>query len=450
MCGIVGVYSDENVAKDVYYSLFSLQHRGQESCGIATLNGRINHHKGMGLVTDVFKEEQLKTLSGNIGIGHVRYSTAGGSHPSNSQPLVGMCRGGKIAIAHNGNLVNSDVLKERLEDDGLIFQTSIDSEVILYLLARYYKGDDIVDAVKRTMSLIKGAYSLAIMTEKELVAVRDPNGFRPLRIGKRGNDYIVASEDSAIDVIGAEIVRDVEPGEIVLIKDGKMESFFYETDYARRSCCIFEHVYFARNDATIDGINAYKFRVETGELLARESFVDADVVVPVPDSGWAGAIGYSKESGIPFMEGLVKNRYVGRTFIKPTQKEREVGVKLKLNPLKEVIKGKRVILVDDSIVRGTTSKQLIESIRKAGAKEVHLRITSPPVKYSCYFGIDTPRRSKLIASSNPVDKICEIIGADSLRFISIDGMRSATHGKLSFCSACFDGDYPIDPMVESI
>lgn len=446
MCGIIGIYSNErNVSKDLYYGLFSLQHRGQESCGIAVSNDQVKYHRGMGLVSEVFSEEKLSKLHGNVGIGHVRYSTAGGSHEQNSQPLVGSCKSGKLALAHNGNLINSGILKERLEDEGLMFQTSIDSEVILYLIARYYR-DDIVDSIKKTMDYIKGAYSLVLMTEDELIAVRDPNGFRPLVMGRMGDDYIFASENSAIEILGGEVVRDLEAGEIVVIKDGIEYSHNYE-NVNEKTTCIFEHIYFARNDATIDELNAYEFRVKAGKILAKDYPVDADVVIPVPDSGWAGAIGYSLESEIEFKEGLVKNRYVGRTFIKPTQEERELSVKLKLNPLKKVIEGKRVVLLDDSIVRGTTSKQLIESMRKAGAKEVHLRVTSPPVKYSCYFGIDTPRRSKLIASNNSVEEIRQIIGADSLEFLSIEGMKRAMDMDDRFCKACFDGKYPIDPII---
>jgi len=446
MCGIIGIYSNNDISKDLYYGLYSLQHRGQESCGLAVLNdGGINYHRGMGLVPDVFNEVQLEKLDGNIGIGHVRYSTAGGSHIANCQPLVGTCRGRKIALAHNGNLVNTKLLRAELEEQGIMFQADTDSEAMLYLLAKHYKGD-ILDSVKSVMDKVKGAYSLAILTENELVGVRDADGFRPLILGKRDDEYILASETCAINVLGGEVIRDIEPGEIVIIRDGKLESYFHNTK-EKKSVCVFEHIYFARNDATIDKVNAYEFRVKSGEILAKEDDINPDIVVPVPDSGWAGAIGYSKATNIPFAEGLVKNRYVGRTFIKPTQNERETGVKVKLTPLKEVVKDKSIVLIDDSIVRGTTSKKIIESLRSAGAKEVHLRITSPPVKYSCYFGIDTPNRSQLIASSNSVDEICKIIGADSLKFLSIEGLLSVSDEN-SFCMACFDGKYPINPMLE--
>lgn len=446
MCGIVGIYGKEAVARDLYYGLFSLQHRGQESCGLAVMNGpNLSYHRGMGLVSEIFEEENIRSLKGNIGIGHVRYSTAGGSFEYNTQPLMGFCKGGRVSIAHNGNLVNSKILRERLEDEGMMFQTTIDSEVILYLITRYYRGD-IVESVKTTMDYIKGAYSLVVVLENKLVALRDPNGFRPLIMGKRGEEYIFASESSVIDIMGGEVIRDLEPGEIIVVENSKVKSYFYEKK-CKKTSCIFEHIYFARNDAVIDQIKVYDFRVKTGEILARENPLEADIVIPVPDSGWAGALGYSKESGLPLMEGLVKNRYVGRSFIKPTQKERETAVKLKLNPQRSVVEGKSIVLVDDSIVRGTTSKKLIESLKKAGAKEVHMRITSPPVKYSCYFGIDTPRRSQLIASSKSIEEIGRAIGADSIGFLSIEGMNEAVEGREEFCKACFDGKYPVDPVI---
>ena len=445
MCGVVGIYSkNKDISKELYYSLYSIQHRGQESCGMAVYDGNdIKYKKDMGLVGDVFKEDELSHLSGNIGIGHVRYSTAGGSTLANCQPLVGSCRKRTLALAHNGNLVNANYLRDMLEEDGYMFQANSDTEVILYILARYYKGD-IVESLKLTMDYIIGAYSLVIMGEDSLVGVRDPHGFRPLILGKKGDEYIFASESCAIDILGGEIIRDVEPGEIVVIKDGEVKSYYYSENYkcVKRSC-IFEHIYFARNDATIDNVNVYEFRVKCGELLAKDEEINADIVVPVPDSGWAGAIGYSNASGLKVSEGLVKNRYVGRTFIKPTQEEREIAVKIKLNPLSSVIKGKSVVLLDDSVVRGTTSKQIVQSLRDAGAKEIHLRITSPPVAYSCYYGIDTPNRSILIASNYNVEEMREYIGCDSLKFLSIESMIEATEDKSTFCKACFDGDYPV-------
>ena len=445
MCGVVGIYSkNKDIAKELYYSLYSIQHRGQESCGMAVFDGKdIKYKKDMGLVGDVFKEAELSQLGGNMGIGHVRYSTAGGSTLANCQPLVGSCRKRTLALAHNGNLVNANYLRDMLEEDGYMFQANSDTEVILYILARYYKGD-IVESLKLTMDYIKGAYSLVIMGEDSLVGVRDPHGFRPLILGKKGDEYIFASESCAIDILGGEVIRDVEPGEIVVIKDGEVKTYQYSENYkcVKRSC-IFEHIYFARNDATIDNVNVYEFRVKCGELLAKDEIINADIVVPVPDSGWAGAIGYSNASGLKASEGLVKNRYVGRTFIKPTQEEREIAVKIKLNPLSSVVKGKSVVLVDDSVVRGTTSKQIVQSLRDAGAREIHLRITSPPVSYSCYYGIDTPNRSKLIASNHNTEQMREYIGCDSLKFLSIDLMIEATDSKSTFCKACFDGDYPV-------
>lgn len=444
MCGIIGIYSDKSIAKELYYGLFSIQHRGQESCGMAVMgDDKIKYKKDMGLVGEVFKEEEIESLDGNMGIGHVRYSTAGGSHISNCQPFVGTCRKRNLAISHNGNLVNANYLKDMLEEDGYMFQTDSDTEVILYILARYYKGD-IVESLKLTMDYIKGAYALVILSDDELVAVRDPNGFRPLIMGKKGDEYIFASENCAIDILGGEVIRDVEPGEIVVVKDGKMKSYHYSENLksVKRSC-IFEHIYFARNDATIDNVNAYDFRVKCGERLAQNDDIKADIVVPVPDSGWPGALGYANASGVRVSEALVKNRYVGRTFIKPTQEEREIAVKIKLNPLKSMIKDKSIVLVDDSIVRGTTSKRLVKSLREAGAKEIHLRITSPPVEYSCFYGIDTPNRSNLIASNHSVEEMRKHIGCDSLKFLDIEGMIEATESETTFCKACFDGDYAV-------
>lgn len=444
MCGIIGIYSNKSIAKELYYGLFSIQHRGQESCGMAVMgDDKIKYKKDMGLVGEVFKEEEIESLDGNMGIGHVRYSTAGGSHISNCQPFVGTCRKRNLAISHNGNLVNANYLKDMLEEDGYMFQTDSDTEVILYILARYYKGD-IVESLKLTMDYIKGAYALVILSDDELVAVRDSNGFRPLIMGKKGDEYIFASENCAIDILGGEVIRDVEPGEIVVVKDGKMKSYHYSENLksVKRSC-IFEHIYFARNDATIDNVNAYDFRVKCGERLAQNDDIKADIVVPVPDSGWPGALGYANASGIRVSEALVKNRYVGRTFIKPTQEEREIAVKIKLNPLKSMIKDKSIVLVDDSIVRGTTSKRLVKSLREAGAKEIHLRVTSPPVEYSCFYGIDTPNRSNLIASNHSVEEMRKHIGCDSLKFLDIEGMIEATESETTFCKACFDGDYAV-------
>ncbi len=393
MCGVIGIYSKSEVNKKLFFGLNSLQHRGQESCGITVSNGEnLHREKGMGLVIDVFKEENLNNLVGNVGIGHVRYSTAGGSHDYNTQPLMAFAKGIEMSLAHNGNLINHQILRTRLEEDGVMFQTAIDSEVILYLIARYYKGD-IVEAIKKTMKLIKGAYAVVLCLKDKLVAFRDPLGIRPLVMGKNDEDIVFASENAAVEIVGATEIRDVKPGEIIVVDKEGANSSMYTTDEAPRHC-FFEYVYFAREDATLDGTNAYNFRRRCGEYLSQESPCDVDLVVPVPDSGIPSAIGYAQKTGIPYAQGLVKNRYMGRTFIKPTQKEREMAVKLKLNPLRHVLKGKRIVLIDDSIVRGTTSANLIQRIREAGATEVHMRITSPPVKFPCYYGIDTRLSSR--------------------------------------------------------
>lgn len=448
MCGVIGVFGEKNnVARKLFYGLNCLQHRGQESCGVVVSDlDEVTKKVGMGLVMDVFKEDVLKKISGSIGIGHVRYSTAGGSHEFNSQPLLGFTKGEKISVSHNGNLINYQLLKSRLEEDGMMFQTTIDSEVILYLISRYYKGD-IVEAIKKTMGYIEGAYSFVVMFKDKLIAVRDPHGFRPLVLGHTSEDIVVASENAAIEILGGKIDRDLKPGEIIVIDKDGVQSHMYEKE-AKHTFCIFEHVYFSRNDATIDGTNAYMFRWRSGKILFKEAPCDVDLVVPVPDSGIPSAIGYSQASGIPFAEGLVKNRYMGRTFIKPTQEEREIAVKLKLNPLIQVVKGKKIVLLDDSIVRGTTSKNLIQNLRDAGAAEVHMRITSPPVTHPCYFGIDTASRRNLIAAHSTVEEIRDMIGADSLAYLSSEGLLSAAKTDTdNFCKACFNGDYPVDPCV---
>lgn len=448
MCGIIGIYSNQGVSKKLFFGLSSLQHRGQEACGMTVSKGdSLKRIKGMGTVNEVFKEEELSCLDGNIGIGHVRYSTAGGSYDYNTQPLMGFSKGEELSLSHNGNLINHQILRTRLEEEGMMFQTSIDTEVILFLIARYYKGD-IVEAIKKTMSLIKGAYSVVLLLEDKLIAFRDNYGIRPLVMGEsEDGDIIFSSENAPIEIIGAKVKRDILPGEIVVVDKSGVNSYFY-TDTKKPKHCIFEYVYFSRDDATLDKVNSYNFRRRCGEILSKEAPCEADLVVPVPDSGIPSAIGYAQETNIPFAEGLVKNRYVGRSFIKPTQEEREMAVKLKLNPLRHVVEGKRIILVDDSIVRGTTSKNLIRRMKEAGAKEVHLRITSPPVTNQCYYGIDTPSRMNLIAANHSIEEIRESIGADSLAFISIEGMQRATLIRDDrFCKACFDGDYPVDPIV---
>lgn len=456
-CGVFGMYDFDgnDVASTIYYGLFALQHRGQESCGIAVsdTNGerKVLSHKGMGLVNEVFTHEELEKLNGNIGVGHVRYSTAGSSTRENAQPLVLNYVKGTLALAHNGNLINAPQLRHELEYTGAIFQTTIDSEVIAYHIARERLNCKTVeDAVALAMKKIEGAYSIVISSPRKLIAARDPFGFRPLCIGKRDNAYIVASETCALDTVGAQYVRDVEPGEIITISPNGIKS-------NREMCipkektarCIFEYIYFARPDTHFDGISVYQSRILAGKYLAMDSAVDADLVVGVPESGNAAALGYSLQSGIPYGTAFVKNSYVGRTFIKPKQKSRESSVTVKLNVLKEAVHGKRIIMIDDSIVRGTTSDRIVGMLRDAGAKEVHVRISSPPFLFPCYFGTDVPSREQLIAYNRTVDEICEMIGADSLAYLNIERLGEMV-GNLPHCTGCFTGKYPIEPPTEDI
>lgn len=445
-CGVIGVYTNkpEITSQLVYYGLFALQHRGQESAGIAisTGGGRIDFNKGMGLVSDVFTNDVIDKLNGGIAIGHVRYSTAGDSCSENAQPLVVKTKKGNLALAHNGNLVNAVALRELLEDSGVMFQTGIDTEVIANMVSRNLHSD-IVKSLQNVMDIIKGAFALTIMTEKELIGVRDHFGLRPLCIGKREDGYLLASESCAIEAMGGEFVRDVEPGEIVIINEDGIKSV-KSSRFAQQKSCIFEYVYFARPDSTIDGINVYQARYNSGVMLAKEAPVKADLVFSVPDSGTPAAIGYAQELGIPFGLGLIKNRYAKRTFIEPKQELREEAVKLKLSVLKELVKDKVVVMIDDSIVRGTTSRQLATMVREAGAKEVHMRVASPPVAYSCFFGIDTPFRKYLIGAVKSEKEIEEFIKADSLKFLSLEGLVKAMGKENSFCLACLNGDYPME------
>ena len=446
-CGVFGIYNNPNAAYYTYLGLYALQHRGQESAGIAVTDGnRIAYHRDFGLVSSVFKDENLKRLTGHVAVGHNRYSTSGASDsPDNIQPIVVSFKNGQMAIAHNGNLVNALKLREELEEEGSIFRGTSDSEVIVHLIVKS-KKKKFLDKLMDALGKLKGAYSLLVMTNKKLIAIRDPWGFRPLCMGELDGSPVFASETCAFDLIGAKYIRDVEPGEIVLIENGQMRSYRIPgSEGARKSQCIFEFVYFARPDSKIFGRSVYEVRKEFGRRLARENPVEADIVVPVPDSGVVPALGYSQESGIPFELALIRNHYVGRTFIKPQQKMRDIGVKVKLNPVPELLKGKRVIVIDDSIVRGTTSRKIVRMLREAGAKEVHMRISSPPTKWPCYFGIDTPTKEQLIASSHSVEEICRYIEADSLGYLSLEGMiEAAGGGKENFCTACFDGDYPIE------
>ncbi len=443
-CGIFGIYGPGlDVSSLTYYGLYALQHRGQESAGIAVSDGSvISLHKDMGLVPEVFSDEILQKLQGRMALGHVRYSTTGSSLVLNAQPLVCYYSKGMIALAHNGNLTNTADLRERLALEGSVFQSTIDSEVIVNLIARYSQGS-IEDGIKMTMKQIRGAYSLAVMTEDKLIGVRDPWGVRPLCIGRLGDAYILASESCALDTVGAELVRDVEPGEIVIISEAGLVSHRTETE-ERKGMCIFEYIYFARPDSIIDGFHVSEVRREMGRQLAREYPADVDMVIPIPDSGNAAARGYALESGIPFEDGLMKNRYIGRTFIQPNQAMRDLAVRLKLNPLRNVLKGKRVLMIDDSIVRGTTSGKMIKMVRDAGVREVHMCISSPPIEWPCYYGIDTSDRDELIAARLPVDEIRKHIGADGLHYLSMEGLLKVFGSPRNFfCTACFDGDYPI-------
>lgn len=449
-CGVFGIFSNDDIdaASVTYYGLYALQHRGQESAGITVSDGKsLTCYKDMGLVCDVFNESKIQNLKGNSAIGHVRYSTTGSSNINNAQPLLSRYKLGSISIAHNGNLVNADVIRELLEEGGCIFQTSIDSEVVLNLIARGAKKG-IENAVMDSIQAIKGSYAIVILTEDKLIGVRDPNGIRPLCIGKLNNSYVFSSESCALDSIGGEFIRDVKPGEVVIVDKDGLRSYTF-SEKTKCETCSFEYIYFARPDSTIDGINVYESRVLAGRELFRQAPVEADIVVGVPDSGIAAAVGFAQESGIPYGIGFIKNKYVGRTFIAPSQELREKAVTVKLNPLKVNVEGKRVVLIDDSIVRGTTSKKLVELLKKAGAKEVHFRISSPVVKYPCYFGIDTPYRKELIGSNFTVEEIRQEIGADSLSYLSMDGLLKCLGEKRGFCLGCFSGVYPVSAPMEN-
>lgn len=453
-CGVFGIYDFDgnDIASTVYYGLFALQHRGQESVGIAVSEtdgpkGKVASYKGMGLVNEVFTPDILEGMKGDIGVGHVRYSTAGSSTRENAQPLVLNYVKGTLALAHNGNLINANELRHELEYSGAIFQTTIDSEVIAYHVARARLASRTVEeAVLRACQKLKGAYSLVVASPRKLIAARDPFGFKPLCIGKRDNAYIITSETCALDTIGAEFVRDVRPGEVVTISPEKgIESdMTMALPREQEARCIFEYIYFARADSRFDGKSVYASRIQAGRYLAQDSPVEADLVTGVPESGNAAALGYSLESKIPYGTAFVKNSYVGRTFIKPKQSSRESSVQIKLNVLKEAVEGKRVIMIDDSIVRGTTSDRIVKMLRDAGATEVHVRISSPPFLWPCYFGTDIPAREQLIAYNRSVDEICRVIGADSLGYLGIDRLSQMVDG-LPICKGCFTGSYPMEP-----
>ena len=458
-CGVFGMYDFDggDVASTIYYGLFALQHRGQESCGIAVSEtngpkGKVTSYKGMGLVNEVFTQDNLEPMHGDIGVGHVRYSTAGASTRENAQPLVLNYVKGTLALAHNGNLINAMELRKDLEYTGAIFQTTIDSEVIAYHIARErLNSNSVEEAVGRACQKIKGAFALVVMSPRKLVGARDPYGFKPLCIGKRDNAYILASETCALDTIGAEYVRDVLPGEIVTItpEGGIQSDLSLALPKEKEARCIFEYIYFARPDSHIDGVSVYASRIKAGRFLAMDSPVDADLVVGVPESGNAAALGYSLQSGIPYGTAFVKNGYVGRTFIKPKQSSRESSVRVKLNVLKEAVDGKRIIMIDDSIVRGTTSDRIVKMLRDAGATEVHVRISSPPFLWPCYFGTDIPEREQLIAYNRSIEDIRKIIGADSLGYLGVERLEEMGGG-LSICKGCFTGTYPMEPPKEDI
>jgi len=456
-CGVFGMYDLDggDVASSIYYGLFALQHRGQESCGIAVSDtegpkGKVLSQKGMGLVNEVFHAEGLEKLKGNIGVGHVRYSTTGASNSQNVQPLVLNYVKGTLMLAHNGNLVNANKLREEMEYTGAIFHTTIDTEVIAYLIARErLKVPTAEEAVKCAMKKLQGAYSIIISSPRKLIGARDPYGFRPLVIGKRDNGYILASETCALDAVDAEYVRDVKPGEIVMLDaDGiQSDETLCHTTPAK---CIFEYIYFARPDSYLDGVSVYNSRIMAGKIFSQMHPADADIVVGVPESGNVAAMGFSAQSGIPYGTAFMKNSYVGRTFIKPKQSARESSVKIKLNVIKEVVRGKRVVMVDDSIVRGTTSERIVRMLKAAGATEVHVRISSPPFLHPCYFGTDVPSCDQLIAHNNTVDEICNMIGADSLGYLDGERLHELIGGDMGYCDACFSGKYPVDPPEEDI
>jgi amidophosphoribosyltransferase len=451
-CAVVGVFNSQDASQIAYFSLFSMQHRGQEAAGISSSDGKKLHTiKDRGLVTQVFDEVKLSTLKGNIAIGHTRYSTAGDDSILDAQPVYARYDLGELAIVHNGNLTNANSVRQELIKQGAIFQTFMDTENLIHLIAKSNKNkllDRIIDGIKK----IQGAYSLIFLSEDKMFVVRDPHGFRPLSLGKiiNNNDeetYIVASETCAFDLVGATFIRDVKPGELLIFEKNKPPvsmQIFEATPHH----CIFEYVYFARPDSTVFGKNVYKLRKEMGRTLAKEAPVKADMVIPVPDGGVPAALGYSEESGIPFNMAIMRNHYVGRTFIEPTQKIRNLKVKMKLSPISEVVKGKKIIVIDDSIVRGTTSRQIIRMLKEAGAKEVHMRISSPPTTHPCYYGVDTPDQNQLIASNYTISEIANFIEADSLAYLSNDGLLNSVGRDLNYCKTCFDGNFIIKPETK--
>jgi amidophosphoribosyltransferase len=443
-CGVFGVFGHHEAANLAYLGLYALQHRGQESAGIAAADGdRVRLSRQMGYVADAFNEATLSKLSGRAAIGHVRYSTAGESRLQNAQPLLIECAHGQIALCHNGNLVNAGELRSQLVHDGSIFQTTSDTEVVLHLYARS-RAASAEDAIVESIAQVTGAFSLVMLTPDRLVAARDPHGFRPLAIGRLGEAVIITSETCALDLIGATYVRDVEPGEVVVVSAAGLRSV-KPFPPATPAHCIFEHVYFARPDSYVFGRSVNEVRTDLGRLLAREAGIDADVVVPIPDSGVCAAVGYSEETGLPMRFGLIRNHYVGRTFIQPQQSIRHFGVKVKLNPVRSILEGQRVVLLDDSIVRGTTSRKIVRLVKAAGAREVHMRISCPPTISPCFYGVDTPRRSELIAATHTLDEIQRYLGADSLAYLSLEGLLAGVDpDRRSYCTSCYTGQYPVE------
>jgi amidophosphoribosyltransferase len=442
-CAVVGVFNVDNASKYSYYALFSMQHRGQEATGISS-NDNGKHHliKNNGLVTSVFDDRAFEVLKGKAAVGHNRYSTAGDDSILDAQPVYAKYDLGEISISHNGNLTNAKEIRDALIKKGAIFQTSMDTENLIHLIAKSNE-EKLIDRILDALKKIEGAYSLLIQSRSKMFAIRDPHGFRPLSLAKLKDGYMVASETCAFDLVGAEYIRDINPGEMLIFEDGK-EPESIEFAKPTPKSCIFEYVYFARPDSQIFGQNVYRTRKEMGRLLAKELPVEADVVVPVPDSGVAAALGYSEASGIPFELGIIRNHYVGRTFIEPTQELRDLKVKMKLNPMQDIIKGKRVIVIDDSIVRGTTSKKIVNLLKEAGAKEVHMRISSPPTSYPCLYGIDTPSEEELISNRMSIDEICSYIGATSLSYLSVENLKTSVNSKCDeYCTTCFDGEYII-------
>lgn len=447
-CGVFGVYNLPEAPSIAYYGLHALQHRGQEGCGMVScsVGGEMYHVKGMGLVSEVFNENNLSTLKGNMSIGHVRYSTTGANCIENVQPFLFRHYTGDFAVAHNGNLVNAKLLRTYLERKGSLFRSGSDSEIIAHLIKKGNVEEHRINNIMEALNMIEGAFAYLIMTNNRIYACRDKYGLRPLSIGKLGNGYVVASETCALDVVGAEFIRDIEPGEVVSIDHHGLRSNNY-SDFKRQKMCAMEYIYFARPDSDIEGCNVHAFRKESGKILYREAPAEADIVIAVPDSSVSAAIGYSEAAGLPFEMGLVKSKYVARTFIQPSQALREKGVKMKLSPVRNIVNGKRIVLVDDSIVRGTTSTQIVHMLRHAGAREVHMRIASPPIKHPCFYGVDISTYDELMCAYKDSEEVCRLIGADSLAFLSHDALLKAGN-RCDLCRACFDGDYPTELYQE--